>query len=160
MYVFSYFLTLYNFIIAFEVNDLDKINEVPEMLSKDITSLKDVVKGDLYSFMIIIYMKSINYFYSLLVNSINISIVSSAVTYLYVATKKLSVEINLLKDDIQALNNTVARSMLIKNNQISTVAFVEKYNFSKIQSAEEFKKFDSELQTNDEFAKDFVSICF
>jgi len=103
-------------------------------------------------------MKSIIYFYSLMVNSINISIVSSALTYLYVAIKKLTVEINFWKNDIQALYNIVVRSTLVKNNQISTAAFDEKYNFSKIQSAEEFKKFDSELQTNDEFAKDFVSI--
>jgi len=86
-----------------------------------------VVKGDLYSFrvMIIIYMKSINYFYSLMVNSINISIVSSALTYLYVAIKKLTVEINFWKNDIQALYNIVVRSNLVKNNQISTAAFVE-----------------------------------
>jgi len=153
---------LYNFNIASEVNvPLDEINvEVPEILSKDIISLKDVVKGDLYFFMImiIIYIKSINYFYSLMVNPINISIVSPALTYLYVAIKKLTVEINFWKNDIQALYNIVVRSTFVKNNQISTAAFVEKYNFSKIQSAEEFKKFDSELQTNDEFAKDFVSI--
>jgi len=65
---------LYNFNTASEVNILlDEINvEVPEILSKDIISLKDMVKGDLYSFMvmIIIYMKSIIYFYSLMVNSI------------------------------------------------------------------------------------------
>ncbi|XP_025996567.2 uncharacterized protein LOC105204350 [Solenopsis invicta] len=46
--------------------------------------------------------------------------------------------------------------MLTKNNQIiSPVAFIEKYNFSEIKSIEDFKKFDSELQANEEFAKDF-----
>jgi len=67
--------------------------------------------------MIIIYMKSIIYFYSMVI-SINISIVSSALTYLYVAIKKLSVEINFWKNDIQAIYNIVVRSTLVKNNQI------------------------------------------
>lgn len=96
----------------------------------------------------------------MLLNYINIWIVPSALTFLYVAMKKLTVEINFMKSDIQALRNCIEHSMLVKNNQISTIAFLEKYNFIKIQSAEEFKQFDSELQTNDEFAKDFVSICF
>ncbi|XP_024877308.1 uncharacterized protein LOC112458105 isoform X1 [Temnothorax curvispinosus] len=81
-------------------------------------------------------------------------------TFLYVAMKKLTIEINLMKNDFQALCNGIERLMLVKNNQISTPAFVEKYNFVKIQFTEEFKTFDSELQTNNEFAKDFVSICF
>lgn len=74
--------------------------------------------------------------------------------------KKLTIEVNLMKNDSQALRNSIERLMLVKNNQISTPAFVEKYNFVKIRFTEEFKTFDLELQTNDEFAKDFVSICF
>lgn len=95
----------------------------------------------------------------MLLNSINISIIPSALTFVYVAMKKMTVEINFIRDDIQVLRNTIERSLLVKNDQISTPAFVEKYNFLKIQSVEEFKKIGSELKTNDKFAKDFVSIC-
>jgi len=94
----------------------------------------------------------------MLLNSINISIIPSALTFVYVAMKKMTVEINFIRDNIQVLRNTIERSLLVKNDQISTPAFVEKYNFFKIQSVEEFKKIGSELKTN-EFAKDFVSIC-
>ncbi|XP_077262507.1 uncharacterized protein LOC143897571 [Temnothorax americanus] len=72
--------------------------------------------------------------------------------------KKLTIEISMMKNDIQALCNSIERLMLVKNNQISTPAFVEKYNFVKIQSTEEFKTFDSELQTNNEFTKDFKDV--
>jgi len=84
-----------------------------------------------------------------LLNSINLSIISSALTFIYVAIKKMTIEINFMKNDIQELRSSIERSMCVKNDQISTPAFVEKYNFVKIQSIEDFKRFDSELKIND-----------
>lgn len=122
-------------------------------ISKDAS--QNVAKSNLY-FLYEIYR---DYFYSyVLLNSINLLIISSALTFIYVAIKKMTIEINFMKNDIQELRSSIERSMCVKNDQISIPAFVEKYNFVKIQSIEDFKRFDSELKTNDEFANDFVSI--
>lgn len=84
--------------------------------------------------------------------------ITKPLTYIYVGIKKLTIEVNSMKNDLQALRNAIERSTLVRSNKISIPIFVEKYNFTKIRSTTEFNKFDLELQTNEEFAKDFKDV--
>ncbi|KAK0077098.1 hypothetical protein PV326_010303, partial [Microctonus aethiopoides] len=74
---------------------------------------------------------------------------------LYVAIKKLSVQVATMDQNQQLMINALERSQLTSNSKISTSTFFTKHNFVRIKTVDEFKILESNLDEDPEFLNDY-----
>ena len=70
---------------------------------------------------------------------------------------KLIATVKSQSQEIRELRYTIERSQKTDNSRITTNNFIEKYNFKKINSVDDFRVFDNCLKDDSNFCNDFVS---
>ncbi|KAK0159500.1 hypothetical protein PV327_011043, partial [Microctonus hyperodae] len=79
---------------------------------------------------------------------------------LYVAIKKLSLQIATMDQNQQLMINTLELPQLTSNSIISTSTFFMKHNFLKIETVDEFEILESNPDEDPEYLNDYVKGCF
>lgn len=70
---------------------------------------------------------------------------------------KLVTVVKAQGQEIQELRYTLERFLRTDGCRITTNTFVEKYDFEKIRSIDDFRAFDNRLKDDEDFRNDFVS---
>lgn len=89
--------------------------------------------------------------------NINHQLLFADYAILYRTIMKLTTVVKSQSQEIQELRHTLERFLKKDDTRITTNTFVEKYNFKKIHSVDDFRAFDNCLKDNEDFRNDFVS---
>ncbi|XP_071629980.1 uncharacterized protein [Temnothorax longispinosus] len=88
-------------------------------------------------------------------NEVNNIFTSKSDAILYRTLMRLVTVVKSHGEEIKELRYTIERSLKIDGCRITTNTFVEKYEFEKIRSVDDFRAFDNRLKDDEDFRNDF-----